>query len=766
MVVSTEGKRLSADYLWVDDNTKEIKARGNVLFVDKGTSVEAAEIHLNLTTGIGSIFYGRVYNDLYSLRGQLIRKIGDSHFLTTEGEYTTCKDCPESWKLAAKNVDLTVDGYAYMQGVFVTINDIPTVYAPYLVVPVKTQRQTGLLFPQMSFASANHGSIFVQPLFLAIDKHQDATLGFGTYSRRGLRYEGEYRYNTYFGMRGTTNVYYQRDRIYSFASDRAAISTQHEWPVMKNFNVRWRYFDVKDTDYIYDFGDLSRFQNLPVMESNAVAQIPFDDFFVSVEARRYRNIFNDSPLGLDGGQVQATPTVHFGVKERNLVGPFQGSFYGRFDNFVRQNGAFNDANHNSVFEPSDTSDAATERLREARRYIFSPELSMPFRLGRYVALTPSAQFNQINYSFDLPKPNQPMPSTSTSYVRYRLEASTTIQKIFDYNGEKVSKVEHQLTPFVNLSYIPSIGKDKNHAFQRQVGLENGAFDEFDRVAFTNSTNFQRFPEGKSVYYGFTSKIVRKMRRPEELARPYPYDLIPTSVPKKYKPPLNRKQELAQENERLWDEFNPHYDQYNEVWTVNVSQAYDFIEARERHDDPKRAFSYLLARSAFSLDPFSHSLEYKYYPRLVYYPSGSKEEKVLKDEHEFTTSFTYTWKNLENLRRTRSFNRSISLNYADNSAPNSSHSIGSSLNWSFNDFINFTIAENYDLNAEKMVNWNSNLQLMHPSECWGLLFTYNWQRTRQTPSEFQFELQINLTGGGLVGAKSAASSGSAGLLGGG
>ena len=57
VVVSAEGKRLAADYVWVDDNTKDIKARGNVVFVDRQTTVEAAELHFNMSTGFGSIFY-------------------------------------------------------------------------------------------------------------------------------------------------------------------------------------------------------------------------------------------------------------------------------------------------------------------------------------------------------------------------------------------------------------------------------------------------------------------------------------------------------------------------------------------------------------------------------------------------------------------------------------------------------------------------------------------------------------------------------------
>lgn len=188
VVVSAKGKRLSSDYLWYDDTSKDVRVKGNVIFVDKETSIQAAEIHFNLQTGLGSIFYGKVFNDAYTLRGQLIRKIEENRYLTTEGEYTTCKDCAESWKISSASVDLTVEGYAFMDNVFIKIKDVPTLYLPYLIVPIKTKRQSGLLFPRMG-GNTNDGFVFVQPFYWAISDHQDATLSFGRYSSRGLRYE-------------------------------------------------------------------------------------------------------------------------------------------------------------------------------------------------------------------------------------------------------------------------------------------------------------------------------------------------------------------------------------------------------------------------------------------------------------------------------------------------------------------------------------------------------------------------------------------------
>jgi lipopolysaccharide assembly outer membrane protein LptD (OstA) len=760
VVVSAEGKRLACDYLWVDDNTKEIKARGNVIFVDRESTVEAAELNFNMDTGFGSIFYGRVYNDLYSLRGQLIRKVGEGRYLTTAGEYTTCKDCPESWKLAARNVDLTVEGYAFMDGVFIKVKDIPTLYLPYLVVPVKRKRQTGLLFPRMGGYS-NHGFVFVQPLFVAIDDHQDATIAFGKYSDRGLRYEMQYRYKSYNGITGQLDGYYTDDRNYAHGSNRKAVKIQNEWPFFDHFGMRWRFLEMRDRDYIFDFTEDLSATSLPAIESNAVAQAPFNDFFLSTEVRRYRNIVYDEPIGTDGGMVQTTPTVHFGVKERRLAGPVLGSFYGRFDNFTRRNGAFQDLRlttgnkeRDGIFNPDFSDPLRQERLREAKRYIVSPQLSMPFSVGRFMSLTPSVQANQINYRFSLPPPNQPLGGTDTSYVRWRIEARSTLERVYDYDSATISKVKHQLSPFVAYSYIPGVRMDRRHVFQQQLQTADGLFDQFDIVPYTNSTNFQRYPEGRSIYYGFESRVIKKNKRADDMPRAYPYDLLPPPKPKQYAIPKNRKQELEVLYARNWDEHHPNYDLYSEVWTLSASQAYDFIDAENNPLDKKRAFSFLLAKSNLILDKFSNNIEFKYYPSFLRPQDTNTQALTFHDKKNFYSSTNWIWKSASNMHGTRSILRSLNFAYSRNEVPDFSHGLEGTINWSLNDFMHVTFGGSWDFLEHKQKNWLANLTILHPSECWGLFFHSDWAPSRiPNRASFGVELMLNLTGSGFMGAKS-------------
>jgi LPS-assembly protein len=757
VVVSAKGKRLSSDYLWLDETTMEMKVKGNVIFVDATTTVQAAEMHFNLNTGIGSIFYGKVSNDLYSLKGQLIRKVSEDRYLTTEGEYTTCKDCAESWKVSARNVDLTVDGYAFMDNLYIKIKDIPTLYLPYLILPVKTRRQSGLLFPKIALQSNNHGFIYVQPFFWAISDYQDATISAGKYSARGNRYEFEHRYKSYDGIEGILNVYRTEDRKYPYRLVRTGLKTVHNFPISDHLLLKLRAYEISDRDYLKDFsGDVPGWQ-MPTLESGAVLHTPFSDFFFSAEAKRYRNLLYDSPLGFDGGTVQAQPTLHFGWRETRLLGPVFGNVYARFDSFRRTNGSFFDRNNNKFF------DVGQDSIRAADRTIVSPEISAPFPAVGFMSFNPSVQYNEIRYKFSVPTDRGDVSDTATRYVLARLNASTNIERVFEYDGERVKRIKHLLVPYLTLSSIPWLKQGvAGHPFNAdggQLDKPTGKFDQFDVVPLTNDTDFLRFPQGKSITYGFNSSLIRRMKTSEELApREYPFDQI---QPKErvYPKPLNRKQELAIEEQKRWDTFQPMYNLYNEVWTVNVSQSYDFKNA-EKLQDKKRAFSYLQAKSNLVLDQISHSVEYRFFPRAVQkilnssgLPTG---ETVFSNKHFVSTAFTWEFSKLSNLRGTRSFQRSISMQFTHAPQPSPSRTISGSINWSLNDFISVSSGYSYDIFAKNQLSWNAETLLKHYSECWGLSLRYDWMRSREPErSNFGFELLWNPFGTGFQGTSQLA-----------
>ncbi len=186
------GELLSADEMRIDLRHRVVEASGNCLFISKDLIMQGQKMEFNLETRNGSIFGGRVSTENFTMSGERISRLGERRFQAINAEYTTCKDCPQSWSFFGEQIDLTFGEYAQLSGVQGKIADVPFSWFPYLVLPLKTDRQTGLLAPRFRL-SGSDGFVFVQPLFWALSRSVDFTIGLGSYSRRGARAELEGR---------------------------------------------------------------------------------------------------------------------------------------------------------------------------------------------------------------------------------------------------------------------------------------------------------------------------------------------------------------------------------------------------------------------------------------------------------------------------------------------------------------------------------------------------------------------------------------------
>jgi lipopolysaccharide assembly outer membrane protein LptD (OstA) len=70
--------------------------------------------------------------------------------------------------------------------------DVPVLYVPYGIFPIKTERQTGFLFPQFG-QSTKDGFRYLQPFYWAISKSTDSTVSFDLETRTRYGFLGELR---------------------------------------------------------------------------------------------------------------------------------------------------------------------------------------------------------------------------------------------------------------------------------------------------------------------------------------------------------------------------------------------------------------------------------------------------------------------------------------------------------------------------------------------------------------------------------------------
>jgi len=188
---------LKADFARYYTATNWIFVRGNVearMGRDTLTATEA-EFDLNSRTGWlknGSIFMAGPH--MY-VSGKQVDKLFGDRYAFKNAKLTLCDGDRPAWSVSANQVDVEIDGYATLRHTTLNILDIPVMDAPFIMLPAKTTRQSGLLLPDFGYSSMN-GAFYAQPYFHVIDESRDLTFTATYMGRAGFMPGIEYRSHT------------------------------------------------------------------------------------------------------------------------------------------------------------------------------------------------------------------------------------------------------------------------------------------------------------------------------------------------------------------------------------------------------------------------------------------------------------------------------------------------------------------------------------------------------------------------------------------
>src|SRR6266545_3052289 len=191
------GMKLKADEVRMNRVTQDTEAKGKVTVDDPEWKVKSADsIQMNLEKETGEIHNGDLFleDGHISLTGRRFEKFGGQTFHVDDGFFTTClcESGAPSWKVSADQMDLELNGVGTIRNGYFYIMDVPVFYLPYGYFPLRTERQTGFLFPQFG-QSTKEGFRFLQPFFWAISKSTDATVKFDIETRARFGFLGEFR---------------------------------------------------------------------------------------------------------------------------------------------------------------------------------------------------------------------------------------------------------------------------------------------------------------------------------------------------------------------------------------------------------------------------------------------------------------------------------------------------------------------------------------------------------------------------------------------
>lgn len=282
-------RRLTADEVFYYLDTADVTATGNVVFQDGEDVIRCSRLEVNLTTKTGTIEKGTIYikQGNFTIIGEQIDKVGDQQYKVKQGQLTTCDMPKPDWRFSARDIDITIEGYAKTKDTRFHILDKTVLYFPYGVFPVLVQRQSGFLMPEFNLSSKD-GIKIKDAYFWAIDKDKDATIGLEYIEDRGFKPEVEFRYALKENLRGTWYSTIIDDKEYEHW--RYQIKGKHEQTLFKDLRLKTNIDYVSDWKYLEDFGTTVTEQSENLVKSSVYVEKPFTNSLLTAEAAYFRTL--------------------------------------------------------------------------------------------------------------------------------------------------------------------------------------------------------------------------------------------------------------------------------------------------------------------------------------------------------------------------------------------------------------------------------------------------------------------------------------------
>ena len=249
-------RRISADQVEVNEQTKVAWVKGNVVLVLDEDVFTGQEGQFNLVTRSGEMQGARLFlkRNHFHVDGPLIRKTGDNTYYAEEAKVTTCDADRPVWSFNTRKLAVTLAGYATGRDTSFKLAGVPVLYLPFTVMPVATNRQTGFLVPSYGQHKAG-GTVVELPFYWAIDNFTDATL-YQTYlTNRGYMQGVEYRRLGHEEAAANFRGFYLSDHEWQ------QVSTPHRYwvagminqPLPEDWNLRGTLDRVSDAAYLQNF---------------------------------------------------------------------------------------------------------------------------------------------------------------------------------------------------------------------------------------------------------------------------------------------------------------------------------------------------------------------------------------------------------------------------------------------------------------------------------------------------------------------------------
>jgi len=468
---------LQADRVELNEMTEDAVATGRVVLREGEDVLRCDRLELNLRTQMGSVTNGTLFTKKgnFTVTGERAERLGERTYRVYDASFTTCDITSPDWKFTAKQVDVTLEGYAVVRGPVFYIRGIPVLYVPAGIFPVKRERQTGFLIPKFGYSS-KYGPEAFTAFYWAIAKNMDATFyldRLGDHRGRGWNEGIEFRYALRRDTDGKMTFYFCDDQVER--DERWGVFFKHRGGIWRDFYAKADVAVISDDAYVVDFDEYMPDDTLidartrSQLESRVFGGRNWARFNLLGEV----SVIDDLTVEEHRGTLQRVPTLQFVALKQGL--PLTPLYFG--------------------WETDYTRFWRREGIR-GHRLDLHPRLSFPLMLLKAIRVEPEAGFRETLY---LPSNGPRNPYTgervtdefeSREIPDFTIATSTILSRVYEGGWWGFERWKHQIEPEISYTYIPRVNQD-----------DNPMFNELDRIGYTNA-----------VTYGLTNAVSGRIRQ--------------------------------------------------------------------------------------------------------------------------------------------------------------------------------------------------------------------------------------------------------------
>lgn len=759
---------ISCDHAIIDRKAETVTADGNLVISSTQAYIEGDSAIMSYKDNTGTIINGFVKSGPVIFEGKIVKKTGPQTYDAETASFTACTTCPTAWTFSGSRIEAEIGGYAYIKHAQLRVANFPTLWLPYLIVPLKSQRQTGLLIPTIDY-NDNGGTALGSSFFWAPSRSQDATFGIKYYTKRSFKGLLNYRYVLSPTSHGELSTAAIHDNVFSGTPElngqnpgpkvnRYFLSYYHNYDLPDGFNQKLKLNYVSDLLYPKDFPEEIAGRGDPALENRFTLTRNTERTHTSLDTSYYINQLHENVIDTNKESVHRFPEIRYDLIERpvasnGLLSGLLFNFHSDYANFTRDDLAWDDAyikaDGTRVIDRSRTNsdtasrgqvfDPATDAVRTGQRLDLEPQLSAPFRIGSAIDILPVLSFRHTQYSLNVASTPELDATPYRQYLRGTMSFRTRFSKIY---GDNTPPAEAHRASVTNWSDNESRSADDiitppkplarsdvyRHEIEPEIVLD-GVSDTHDTQAnkflgssdrtpsFLDSqpisdSDFRNSHESRGIQFDYEDRTTNR-------------NTVSTYLSNR----LVKKSWLA--------DGSPIYRQ---VGSLKLGESYDFDE-QGIGDRQQFLFSDLSALLDMRLDHFETNTLVRYFP--YHGKTNTSSRARFMDGRGRYAEVNYVENYLITLQRDDALaNHTQTLSFLLGFAEKYLNLAGS---------IDFT-PNNWDNLNFYVKSWSAIMNIKPPGNCWGIILTLSQDIGQKLNYHMNFDYNFGGQGPTVTAAK--------------